>query len=138
MGLLIRTGAASRRGRPGDVKKWFELNLANVGGLQPLGSASHVELEGLTLGQRLEPFALNRGEMHEDVFAVLLGDEAETLRFVEPLHGATSHLQLLADGQTPCINAAPDRGGHQPVEQHRCLRSREAANEKPPERPWRY
>jgi hypothetical protein len=32
--------------------------------------------------------------VHEHVLAVLLGDETEPLRIVEPLHAALSHLYL--------------------------------------------
>jgi hypothetical protein len=33
--------------------------------------------------------------VHEHVLATFLSDESETLRLVEPLHRATSHLRLL-------------------------------------------
>src|SRR6266700_262017 len=46
------------------------------------------ELHALAFGQRLEPFTLDRGVMHEAVLAAVLGrDEAEALGVVEPLHG---------------------------------------------------
>src|ERR1044072_4684240 len=72
-----------------------ELGLANVRGLQALGAAGHVELQGLALGERLESLALNRREVNEDVFAPLLRDEPENLCFVEPLNRATTHTFLL-------------------------------------------
>src|ERR1044072_656990 len=72
-----------------------ELGLAKVRGLQALGAAGDVQPQGAALRERLEPLALNRREVNEDVFAPLLRDEPETLCFVEPLHRATSHSLLL-------------------------------------------
>src|SRR6185436_5507910 len=73
--------------------RWYlgRLSLADARRLQTLRSTRDVELHRLTLGERLETLALNRGEVNEHVFATLLRDETETLRLVEPLHGATSH-----------------------------------------------
>src|SRR6266446_8938565 len=54
------------------------------GALLPLHD---LEFDALALGQRLEPFSLNRGVMHEAVLAAAFGrNEAESLRVVEPLH----------------------------------------------------
>src|SRR5438093_4391367 len=78
--------------------RWYPelLHLADVRRLQPLRTAAHVELQRLALGKRLESVATDGREMHEYVLtAIRLGDEAEALRLVEPLHGATSHLKLL-------------------------------------------
>src|SRR5690606_29926293 len=41
--------------------------------------------------ERSEAGCLDRGEMHEHVLAALLGDEAEPLRIIEPLHGTLWH-----------------------------------------------
>src|SRR5258706_8734756 len=68
---------------------------ANARSLQSLRAASHVELHGLALGERLETVALNRREMDENVLAAFLGNETKALRLVEPLHRTTSHLKLL-------------------------------------------
>src|SRR3990172_5224994 len=60
--------------------------------LRPLGD---VELHLLALRQRTEAFGLDGGVVAEDVLAaVVLGDETEALRVVEPLHGAGSHVAL--------------------------------------------
>src|SRR5262245_56453063 len=40
--------------------------------------------------------------MNEHVLATFLGDEAETLRLVEPLHGALCHLYELLTCRGPC------------------------------------
>src|SRR5262245_15290354 len=71
---------------------------ANVRGLQTLRSAGDVELDPVTLGQRLEAFLLDRREMHEHVFPAILRDETETLGVVEPLDRACSHFGLLSLG----------------------------------------
>src|SRR5437899_2634537 len=57
-----------------------------------------VELNPLTLGERLEPLCLDRGVVHEAILlTVLRRDKAETLRIVEPLHdpGNACHLLIL-------------------------------------------
>jgi len=67
------------------------LGLANVGGLEALRAPRHFELDLVTLGQALEALGLNGAEVYEHVLAVLLGDETEPLRIVEPLHASLSH-----------------------------------------------
>src|SRR6266478_5746911 len=62
--------------------------------LQALGAPAHLELDLVALGQALESGSLNGAEVHEHVLAVLLGDETEPLRIVEPLHATLSHLYL--------------------------------------------
>src|SRR5262245_27022375 len=71
------------------------LALADVAGLQALRTAGDIELDLLALGQRPETVAGDRRIMNEHVLATLLGNESEPLRLVEPLHCATSHLELL-------------------------------------------
>jgi len=79
------------------------LGLADVRRLQALRALGHVELQRLTLGERLEAVALNRGEVDEHVLAAIrLGDETKALRLVEPLHGATSHFE------TPVVSGSLD------------------------------
>src|SRR5574342_430752 len=65
--------------------------LADVGGLKPLGAPGHLELDLVALGQALEALSLDGVEMHEHVFAALLGDEAVPLRVVEPLDCTLCH-----------------------------------------------
>src|SRR6185295_14627114 len=65
---------------------------ADVRRLQPLRSLRDVELHGLSLTQRAESFALDRGVMHENIRTVLASDEPVPLRVVEPLHLSGCHL----------------------------------------------
>src|SRR5574341_887919 len=66
---------------------------ADVRRLQALGALVDVELHLLPLGEAAEPFGLDGGVVTEDVAAAaVLGDEAEALRVVEPLHGASCHV----------------------------------------------
>jgi putative heme iron utilization protein len=54
--------------------------------LPALGAFGHVELHGLAFLQAAEATSLNRGEMHENVFAILTADKAIALGVVKPLH----------------------------------------------------
>ena len=78
-------GRAPRRGPGLPFDAGFSSGLPNVRGLEPLRALGHFELDLVALGQALEALGLNGVEMHEDVLATLLGDEAVTLRIVEPL-----------------------------------------------------
>src|SRR5829696_7457991 len=60
---------------------------ADVLGLLALAARGDVELDPLALFEGAVARALDVGEMHEDVFAVLTGDEAVALLRVEELHG---------------------------------------------------
>src|SRR5262249_1915803 len=68
------------------------LGLADVGRLQTLRASRHIELYAVTLDEALEALRLDRAVVHEDVLATLLGDEAEALPVVGPLHGTGCHL----------------------------------------------
>src|SRR4029078_6193318 len=57
-----------------------------------------LELDGLALLEVAVARALDRAEMHEDVWAVRLGDEAVALLRAEPLHGAGRHEGSLLPG----------------------------------------
>src|SRR3954453_6483205 len=69
----------------------------NVRRLQALVALHDLELDLLALGQRPVALRLDGGVMHEDIVAVLPGDEAEALLVREPLHGALSQLLFLLD-----------------------------------------
>ena len=69
----------------------FALDLADVGGLEPLGALGHLELDLIALGEALEALRLDGVEVHEHVVASLLGDEAVALRVVEPLDRSLCH-----------------------------------------------
>ena len=62
------------------------LDSGNVLRLPAFGAFGHVELDGLAFLQALEAASLNRGEMHENVFAILTADKAVALGVVKPLH----------------------------------------------------
>src|SRR2546426_4431211 len=87
------------------------LGLANVCRLQSLRATRHIELEGLSLGESLEPLTGDGREMDEHVLALWLSDETKALRLVEPLHGATSHLKLLYPGPKTRTCRVSRRGG---------------------------
>ncbi len=69
-----------------DVAKACCLDSLNVLSLPALGAFGHVELDGLAFLQAAEAAGLNRGEMHEDVFAILAADETIALGVVKPLY----------------------------------------------------
>src|SRR6187401_256404 len=69
---------------------------ANVLRLRALGTLRDVELDLLVLVEGLVALRLDGRVVNEDVIAaVLLGDEAEALLGVEPLHGALCHVLFL-------------------------------------------
>ena len=71
--------------------------LGYVRGLRPLRSVGDLELDPIILGEALEAVTLDGREVNENVGAVLLLDEPETLGVVEPLHGTSesfSHCAL--------------------------------------------
>src|SRR5215831_4746867 len=88
----------------------LSLDLADVGGLEPLRAPAHLELDPITLGQALEARSLNGAEVHEHILATLLGDETEPLRIVEPLHAALSHLYLPLSCEA-CASVMPHHHG---------------------------
>src|SRR2546428_831368 len=66
-----------------------------------------LDLDALTLGQRLVTLHRNRGEVDEDVLPLWPLDEAIALLVREPLHGALSQLFLLLQRETTA--RAPSR-----------------------------
>src|SRR6185436_17354256 len=60
----------------------------HVRGLSALGALHDLELDALTLGQRLVALPRDRGEVDEDVLPTGALDEAVTLLVRKPLHGA--------------------------------------------------
>src|SRR5580698_8503721 len=72
----------------------------DVRGLLALRTLANVEAHLLVFQKRLESLDANLREMREELFAAVVGgDEAETLRVVEPLHSSCWHSRL------PCLNA---------------------------------
>jgi len=68
------------------LRKRRYLDRGNVLRLPALGALDHVELHLLAFLQALEAASLNRGEMHENVFAILTADETIAFGVVKPLH----------------------------------------------------
>ena len=65
------------------------LDRHNILGGRALLALNHIEVDLLTLGERLEALALNRAVVAEDILlAVVAGDEAEALLVVEPLYSS--------------------------------------------------
>src|SRR5712691_5190113 len=82
------------------------LRLADVGGLQSLGTAGHLELHAIALTERLEAGGLDRAEVHEHVLPAFLRDETEPLGVVEPLHGADGHVAVtFLWAFSPCVHS---------------------------------
>src|SRR5207237_570238 len=69
------------------------LDRLHVRGLCALGALHDLELDLLTLGQRLVPVHRDRREVDEDVLPTLALDEPVALLVREPLDGALSQLQ---------------------------------------------
>jgi hypothetical protein len=59
---------------------------SNVGRLFSLCTVDDLKLDGLTLGQRPETVAFDRGVVDEHILAGLLTNKSEAFRFVEPLN----------------------------------------------------
>ena len=55
------------------------------------GSLDHAELDCLTFLEGAEAARLNGGEMYEDIFAGLTGDETKTFSVVKPLYCTLFH-----------------------------------------------
>src|SRR5438309_870496 len=71
---------------------------ADVLRLQALRALHDLELDLLAFRERAEPLRLDGGVVAEDVSAaVVLGDEAEALRIIEPLHGTGDHCSSFAE-----------------------------------------
>jgi hypothetical protein len=68
-----------------------ELNGADVLSFLALSARRDVELDALTVLERLVALALDLREVDEDVFTLIAGDEAVTLLGIEELHGTCGH-----------------------------------------------
>src|SRR5262245_49196850 len=86
-------------GEPGGAEG-VSLHFPDVGRLQALGASRHLELDLIALAEALEALSLDGAVMDEDVLAALLGDEAESLRIVEPLHSSLCHARNLSSGSS--------------------------------------
>ena len=68
-----------------------QLDSLDVLRLPALGALGHVKLHGLAFLQAAEAASLNRGEMHEDILAILTADEAIAFGVVKPLYCSLFH-----------------------------------------------
>jgi len=68
--------------------------------MKPLGTRLDLELDELSFCQRFEPIHLNRGEMHEDILAAVLFNEAVAFGIIEPLYLPSGHASCLLRGGT--------------------------------------
>src|SRR4030095_1960223 len=91
---------------PGLLYEWLALSPTNVVCLQALRAAVHRELDFIALGEALEALGLDGAEVDEYVFATLLGDEAETLRVVEPLDCTCCHGSCTSSSEA-CASVFP-------------------------------
>src|SRR3954447_25354266 len=88
--MMLLSGGS--RGAP-EARPDLLLDDAHVLCLRAFLALLEVELDVRALRKRLEPLALQRAEVDENVLAsVARGDESEPLRVVEPLNGSGCHL----------------------------------------------
>src|SRR5262245_43111799 len=93
-----RVGEATLHSGPRGVRRaYFQVSAADdVLGLGALLALGYVEGDLLAFGEFAVSVAGDVGVVREDVrSAVVLGDEAEALPGVEPLHGAAGHAAAL-------------------------------------------
>src|SRR6266545_7497088 len=101
----------ARECRAGYVVLLLGLQQPHVGRLGALRPRRHVELDSLALSERAVAGRLDRAEVHEDVLAGLLRDEAVALLGVEPLHGSNRHVLVPPSTVLEVsTNAGPDLG----------------------------
>ncbi len=91
---VLRDQRQKKRAGPHGEPALHGLEAGDVRGLQALGALGDLEFNRLALVQRLVPFALNGGEVHEDVFTGRTLDEPEALAGVEPLYCSFSVFKL--------------------------------------------
>src|ERR1700733_6214700 len=76
----------------GPAAGWSSSDGAHLRGLRTLWPLGHAVLDLLVFFEAAVPVRLDRGEVHEDVTATVVGgDEAVALVRVEPLYGPLSH-----------------------------------------------
>jgi hypothetical protein len=84
------------------VNSQLALDGLDVLSLPSLGSLHYVELDGLAFLEGTKTLRLDGGVMHENILAVLAGDESETFCVIEPFHCALFHLNwMLLEADLP-------------------------------------
>src|SRR5205823_2959420 len=95
---------------PGGVVVWLRnlfSDLPDVRRLRPLGTFGDLVLHLLAFRDAAQPLHLDRGVVAEHVLAASVGgDEAVTLRVVEPLHGTCRHSRSAFRNRLPCRGAS--------------------------------
>src|SRR4051794_20831981 len=76
-----------RRSRPSCRIRMDELRLGDVSRLRPFLPLDNLELDAITLRERLEAAPLDGAEVDKDIWPSLARDEAIAFGVVEPLHG---------------------------------------------------
>ncbi len=98
-GVHCQNGALPKKLK-GSLRRPFEFligwRLENLNALclETLGSLNDAELDRLTFLQGAETARLDGGEMYEDIFAGLTGDETKTFSVVKPLHCTLFHFDI--------------------------------------------
>jgi len=73
----------------------LRLGALDVLGLQAFGAFDNFKVNDFPFVQGFEALTLNRGVMHENILAGILGDEAKPFFIIEPLDFTTGHNLLL-------------------------------------------
>ena len=75
------------------------LDPRDVCGVESLRAALNLELYHLSFRKAFKTIHLDRGKMHEDVFAAFLLNEAVALGVIEPLNLPSGHASCLLRGE---------------------------------------
>jgi hypothetical protein len=68
------------------------LKFANILRSRTFWAGDNIKADPITFSQGLESFSLDRGMMHEKIFAPFLLDKTKPLRIIKPLHSSFRHL----------------------------------------------
>lgn len=95
------------------------LQLANIFSSRTLGATDNIKTDPITLRQRLETFALDRGMMDENILATVLFDKTKSFCIVKPFYFSFRHLKssfVLGSAMEP-IATSPNRSAGNPFVQ---------------------
>jgi hypothetical protein len=73
---------------------FMDLQLYDVLSFRAFIAFNHVEAHIIALGQALEATAINGGVVGENIDAIFLCDETETLGLIEPLYSSVCHTDI--------------------------------------------
>src|SRR5262249_49087691 len=77
-----------------------ESDADHICSVEALLAGADLELHFLSLGERLEPFHTDGGEVDEDVLTAVLLNEAVPLGVIEPLHLTSGHSRCLRQDES--------------------------------------